>query len=81
MYRTYGSDMARSLMHDRMREADHYRLTKEIRQAHAGRAARHGPEDDEGLRCSRWPGTSSAEDKPTYRRRGGIYAPESAEHP
>jgi hypothetical protein len=35
MYQTYGSDMARSRMHDRMREAEHYRLTKETRQAHA----------------------------------------------
>jgi hypothetical protein len=35
MYLTYGSEMARSRMQDRMREADHYRLTKGTRQAHA----------------------------------------------
>jgi hypothetical protein len=47
MYQTYGSDMAKSRMHDRMREAEHYRLTKETRQAHAGER-QLGPEGDEG---------------------------------
>jgi len=35
MYQSFGSDLARSRMQDRMREADAYRLTKETRQAQA----------------------------------------------
>jgi hypothetical protein len=33
MYQTYGSDLARSRMQDRMREADRYRLTKDANAA------------------------------------------------
>jgi len=35
MYQSFGSDLARSRMQDRMREADAYRLTKGTRQAQA----------------------------------------------
>jgi hypothetical protein len=35
MYQTYGSDLARARMQDRMREAERYRLTKGTREAQA----------------------------------------------
>jgi hypothetical protein len=35
MYQSFGSDLARERMNDRMREAEHYRLTKETRGAQA----------------------------------------------
>jgi hypothetical protein len=35
MYQSFGSDMARSRMSERMRDAEHYRMTKETREAQA----------------------------------------------
>ena len=35
MYQTSGSDLARSRMQDRMREAERYRLTKDTHEARA----------------------------------------------